>query len=71
MASDIGTVRVTARMVGRIMATAQREVPWWRVVGHDGRLPPGLTDPALARLREEDCPLRGDRVDLRRARWHA
>ena len=48
MASDIGTVRVTARMVGRVMATAQRDVPWWRVVGHDGRLPPGLADEALA-----------------------
>jgi alkylated DNA nucleotide flippase Atl1 len=69
MASDIGTAPVTARMVGRIMATAQRDVPWWRVVGHDGRLPPGLTDEALVRLREDGCPLRGDRVDLRWARW--
>ena len=71
MASDIGTVRVTARMVGRVMATAQRDVPWWRVVGHDGRLPPGLADEALARLREDGCPVRGGRVDIRRARWDA
>lgn len=68
-ASDLGPARVTARMVGRIMATAERDVPWWRVVGHDGRLPPGLCEQALERLSEDGCPLRGDRVDLRRARW--
>lgn len=69
MASDIGPSRVTARTVGRIMASGQREVPWWRVVGSDGRLPPGLGEPARSRLLAEGCPFAGQRVDLARARW--
>jgi alkylated DNA nucleotide flippase Atl1 len=69
IAAEIGGVRVTARAVGRIMATADRDVPWWRVVAHDGRLPPGLEDEARRRLHADGCPMRGDRVDLSRARW--
>lgn len=69
LASDRGPHRVTPRAVGRLMAQGLREVPWWRVVGHDGRLPPGLEQAAAQRLRAEGCPMHGDRVDLRRARW--
>lgn len=57
------------RQVGRVMSHAGGSVPWWRVVHADGSLTPGLTDEALARLREDDTPLRGERVDMRRARW--
>lgn len=71
IASDLGPSRVTARMVGQVMARGARDVPWWRVVAHDGRLPPGLEDEASRRLVAEGCPMRGDRVDLRRARWPA
>jgi alkylated DNA nucleotide flippase Atl1 len=69
IATDLGAVGLTARGVGRIMARAGGAVPWWRVVAHDGRPPAHLEAVALAALEADACPLRGDRVDLRRARW--
>ncbi|HSL26229.1 MAG TPA: MGMT family protein [Acidimicrobiia bacterium] len=27
-----------ARAVGRVLASTEEDVPWWRVVGHGGRL---------------------------------
>ena len=56
------------RQVGQIMAHYGSAVPWWRVVRADGRPVAGYEQEALARLREEDVPLRGDRVDMRQAR---
>lgn len=51
-----------ARLVGRILATTEVEVPWWRVVAAGGALRAG--DPVLqARLlREEGVVVRGERV---------
>jgi alkylated DNA nucleotide flippase Atl1 len=69
MASDLLSGAVTARAVGRMLARTERDVPWWRVVGHDGRLPPGLENEATRRLLAEGCPLRGSHADVRRARW--
>ncbi|MGB9375587.1 MAG: MGMT family protein [Jiangellales bacterium] len=69
LASDLAPTPVTARMVGRMLSGAERDVPWWRVVGHDGRLPPGLEASARDRLASEGCPMRGSRADVRRARW--
>ncbi|MGA7688767.1 MAG: MGMT family protein [Jiangellales bacterium] len=69
LASDIAPTPVTARMVGRMLGGAERDVPWWRVVGHDGRLPPGLEVSARQRLVGEGCPMRGSRADVGRARW--
>jgi alkylated DNA nucleotide flippase Atl1 len=57
------------RQVGQVMARYGAAVPWWRVVRADGRPARGLEEEALARLRAEGTPLRGDRVDLRRARF--
>lgn len=57
------------RQVGRVMALYGAAVPWWRVIRADGRPARGLEDEALARLRSEDVPIRGDRVVMRRARW--
>ena len=57
------------RGVGAVMAHWGGGVAWWRVIRADGSPPahrPGL---ALARLRAENVPLRGERVDLARARW--
>jgi methylated-DNA-protein-cysteine methyltransferase related protein len=68
-ASDVLPRPVTARTVGRILAGHTEDEPWWRVVGHDGRLAPGLADQATRHLREDGCPIRAGRVDLRRARW--
>lgn len=69
LASDRLPRPVTARTVGSVLASAAGAEPWWRVVGHDGRLPPGLAQRAREQLAAEGCPLRGERVDLGRARW--
>jgi alkylated DNA nucleotide flippase Atl1 len=59
------------RQVGRVMSLSGGAVPWWRVLHADGSPPAGHEQEALARLREDDTPLRADgtRVDMRRARW--
>jgi methylated-DNA-protein-cysteine methyltransferase-like protein len=54
------------RLVGRILATTDEDVPWHRVVRADGSVPMGRDQ--LDRLRHEGVPLRGNRVDLARAR---
>ena len=56
------------RQVGQIMSRYGSAVPWWRVVRADGRPVSGHEEAALARLRAENVPLRGDRVDMSRAR---
>ena len=58
--------RRAPRMVGRVLATTDQEVPWHRVVRADGSVPKGRRQ--LDRLRREGVPLRGDRVDLGQAR---
>jgi alkylated DNA nucleotide flippase Atl1 len=57
-----------ARQVGQIMSHYGGAVPWWRVVRADGRPVIGHEQEALAHLRAEKVPLKGDRVDMRRAR---
>ncbi|MET0692853.1 MAG: MGMT family protein [Propionibacteriaceae bacterium] len=57
------------RQVGQIMSHYGSAVPWWRVVRADGRPVVGHEQHALDRLRDEDVPLKGDRVDMRRARF--
>jgi len=55
------------RLVGRVLARHHGEpLPWHRVVRADGR--PAKGREQLERLRREGVPLRGDRVDLARAR---
>jgi methylated-DNA-protein-cysteine methyltransferase-like protein len=54
------------RLVGRVLATTDHEVPWQRVVRADGSLPMGEAQREL--LLGEGVPMRGDRVDLRQAR---
>ena len=49
---------VSGVVVGRWLNAVPDDVPWWRVVGRDGRLPIHKRDPSLeslqaARLREE------------------
>lgn len=61
-------------LVGRWMAQCPDDVPWWRVVAKDGRLPIHKRDPAAARVQQE---LLGDEgiavangtVDMDRYRW--
>jgi alkylated DNA nucleotide flippase Atl1 len=58
---------VAPRLVGHALAHAPDDVPWHRVVRADGSVAMG--SPHLELLRKEGVPLRGDRVDLRYARW--
>ena len=54
------------RLVGRVLATTNQEVPWHRVIHADGTIPKGRRQRDL--LVREGVPMRGDRVDLDRAR---
>ncbi len=61
--------RVPAIMIGKWMAQAPPDVPWWRVIGANGDLPLSKRDPALAeaqakRLKEEGIPIVNQVVDL-------
>ena len=55
------------RLVGHVLSTVHDEVPWHRVVRADGTLAAGGRQ--RERLINEGVPMRGNRVDLRRARW--
>jgi methylated-DNA-protein-cysteine methyltransferase related protein len=46
-----------ARAVGRILATSDLDLPWWRVVTADGRLAPGHEAEHARRLRAEGVPV--------------
>jgi alkylated DNA nucleotide flippase Atl1 len=54
------------RLVGRVLSTTHERMPWHRVVRADGSIPMGKRQREL--LLREGVPMRGDRVDLRRAR---
>ena len=54
------------RLVGRVLATTHLTLPWHRVVRADGSIPKGRVQAEL--LRREGVPIRGDRVDMDRAR---
>ena len=51
-----------SRLVGRILATTDIEVPWWRVVNVAGRLVPGNEQVQAELLQEEDVIIRDGRV---------
>jgi alkylated DNA nucleotide flippase Atl1 len=58
------------RQVGRVMSLWGGGVAWWRVVHADGSgASSDHREECLARWREEGTPVRGDRADMRRARW--
>ena len=57
------------RAVGTVLAKWGGGVPWHRVVTAEGRPNPSAPDQAAARLRGERVAFRGERVDMRRARW--
>lgn len=55
------------RLVGRVLATcSERNLPWYRVVRADGSMAKGAMQ--RERLTREGVRMRGDRVDLGRAR---
>jgi methylated-DNA-protein-cysteine methyltransferase-like protein len=51
-----------ARLVGRILATTDHDVPWWRVVAAGGRLVSGHPEEQAALLRAEGVAVRDGRV---------
>ena len=58
---------ISGLLVGRWIKASPTEIPWWRVVGKDGRLPIAKQSPHLAleqeeRLRSEGITLEGGRV---------
>jgi len=60
----------SARAVGAVLSRHGHEVPWQRVVLSTGEPAPSHPDEALRLLRAEGVPMRGDRVDMARARWN-
>jgi methylated-DNA-protein-cysteine methyltransferase-like protein len=56
-----------SRLVGRILATTDEELPWWRVVNSVGRLVPGHEREQSAQLRAEGVKVSEGRV--RKARY--
>jgi alkylated DNA nucleotide flippase Atl1 len=58
--------RAAPRLVGRVLATTHEGLPWHRVIRADGTIPKGSRQRNL--LLEEGVPMRGERVDLDRAR---
>jgi methylated-DNA-protein-cysteine methyltransferase related protein len=59
----------TGRSVGAVLSRHGHEVPWQRVVLSTGAPAPAAPGEALRLLRAEGVPMRGDRVDMERARW--
>lgn len=57
------------RQVGKVMSTWGGAVPWHRVVRADGRPAPCHDGEAVQLLRADNTPMRGDRVDMTKARW--
>lgn len=51
-----------SRLVGRLLATTDADVPWWRVVNVSGRLVPGHERVQAQLLRAEDVVVRDGRV---------
>ncbi len=51
-----------SRLVGRILATTDVEVPWWRVVNAAGRIVSGQPAEQRSLLRVEGVTIDGDRV---------
>lgn len=56
------------RQVGQVMSLHGGEVTWWRVVRSDGRPARCHEGQALELLRDENTPIRGDRVIMTQAR---
>jgi len=58
------------RAVGTVMARFGGGVPWHRVIRSGGLPPIGHEREAIKRYRVEGTPMRGDHIDLVKARWH-
>ena len=61
IAEDAGYPK-RSRLVGRILATSDEDLPWWRVVNSVGRLVPGHEREQSAQLRAEGVKVSDGRV---------
>jgi methylated-DNA-protein-cysteine methyltransferase-like protein len=61
IAEDAGYPRMS-RLVGRLLAVTDEELPWWRVVNSVGRLVPGNEREQSQLLRAEGVTVREGRV---------
>lgn len=66
IADDAGFPKLS-RLVGRLLATVDDDLPWWRVVNSEGRLVPGHEREQVALLKREGVTCADGRV--RRARY--
>ena len=66
IAEDAGYPKMS-RLVGRVLATTDEELPWWRVVNSVGRLVPGHEREQAAQLRSEGVKVSDGKV--RNARY--
>ena len=60
--ADVAGYPKQSRLVGRILATTEEDVPWWRVVNVNGRLVPGRERVQARLLRAERVVVREGRV---------
>lgn len=60
--ADMAGYPKLSRLVGRILATTDVDVPWWRVVNSAGRLVPGHERIQTELLLEEDVIIRNGHV---------
>ena len=60
--ADIAGYPRNARLVGRILAGTDIEVPWWRVVNAQGRLVAGNPRLQTELLAEENVVVRDERI---------
>ena len=65
IATDAGYPKLS-RLVGRILATTNEDLPWWRVVNSVGRLVPGHEREQTALLKAEGVLVSEGRVRLAR-----
>ncbi len=61
IAADAGYPKLS-RLVGRILATTDEELPWWRVVNSVGRLVPGHEREQAELLKAEGVTVSDGRV---------
>lgn len=61
IAADAGYPKLS-RLVSRILATTDEELPWWRVVNSVGRLVPGHEREQTALLKAEGVTVDDGRV---------
>lgn len=61
IAADAGYPKLS-RLVGRVLATTDEDLPWWRVVNSVGRLVPGSEREQAALLREEGVMVQAGKV---------